>query len=174
MVTNELDKPDEFKTAYNNPKETEQFVKKVIKLVDSFVANVTDYNRYKQEEAYGELVQKYTKELKQLDDYFNGADPKLVLDLIDDKMCKVLRKPEPDPHTIKSWTSEEKIPTGHGTLQELAHEKPTPVLSDEGQVAVLQLFAHLQHVHEYSMKVVKAVTQLGTVATPEQFCFIMR
>ena len=84
---------------------------KVIKLVDSFVADVTGYNRYKQEEAYGEFVRKYTKELRQLDDYFNDADPKLVLDLIDDKMCEVLRKPEPDPHTIKSQTSEEKIPT---------------------------------------------------------------
>ena len=89
-------------------------------------------------------------------------------------MCEVLRKPEPDPHTIKSWTSEEKIPTGHGALQELTHEKPTPVLSDEGQAAVVQLFAYLQYTHEYSTKVVKAVTQLGKVATPKQFCLIMR
>ena len=89
-------------------------------------------------------------------------------------MCEVLRKPEPDPHTIKSWTSEEKIPTGHGALQELTHEKPTPVLSDEGQAAVVQLFAYLQYTHEYSTKVVKAVTQLGKVTTPKQFCLIMR
>ena len=174
MATNELDEPEEFKTTYNNPKEAKEFVNKIIKLVDSFVANVTGYHRYKQEKACGEFVQKYIKELKQLDDYFNDADPKLILDLIDDKMCEVLRKPEPDHHTIKLQTSEEKIPTGHGTLQELVHEKPTPTLSDEGQAAVVQLFANLQHAHEYSVKVAKAVTQLGTVATPEHFCFIMR
>ena len=89
-------------------------------------------------------------------------------------MCEVLRKPEPEHHTIKLPTSEEKIPTGHGTLQELTHEKPTLALSDEGQVAVVQLYTNLQYAHEYSVKVAKAVTQLGMVATPEQFYFIMR
>ena len=128
MMTNELYEPYEFKTSYNNLKKAQQLVNKVVKLVNSFVADVTGYNRYKQEEAYGKFLQKYTKELKQLDDYFNDADPKLILDLIDDKMCEVLRKPEPDPHTIDSQTSEEKIPTGHGALQELTHENPTPAL----------------------------------------------
>ena len=89
-------------------------------------------------------------------------------------MCEILRKPEPDPHTIKSHTSEENIPMGHSALQELAHEKPTLALSDEGQAAMVQLFSNLQHAHEHSTKVVKAVTQLGTVASLEQFCFIMR
>ena len=119
-------------------------------------------------------MRKYTKELQKLDDYFNDTGPQLILDIIDDKMCELIRKPEPDPNAIKSRTSEQKLPTGHGALQELAQEQPTPALSDAGQAAVVQIFANLQLAHEYSAKVVKAVAQFGTVATPEQFGFIMR
>ena len=114
------------------------------------------------------------KELQKLDDYFNDADPQLILDIIDDKMCELIRKPEHDSNAIKSHTSEQKLPTGHGALQELAQEQPTPVLSDAGQAAIAQIFANLQLTHEISVKVAKAVAQLGTVATPEQFGFIMR
>ena len=63
---------------------------------------------------------------------------------------------------------------GHGDLQQLAHENPSPALSDEGQAAVVTLFANLQYTHEYSAKVAKAVAQLGTITTPEQFQFIMK
>ena len=87
---------------------------------------------------------------------------------------QVIRKPEPHPWTSKIRTSEEKIPMGHGTLQQLAHENPSPALSDEGQAAVVTLFANLQYAHKYSAKFAKAVAQLGTIATPEQFHFIMK
>ena len=62
----------------------------------------------------------------------------------------------------------------HWALQQLAHENPSPALSDEGQAAVVTLFANLQYTHEYSAKVAKAIAQLGTIATPEQFQFIMK
>ena len=130
-----------------------------MQLTDRFMSDILGYDRYKQKEAYGKFVRKYTKELQKLDDYFNGADPKLVLDIIDDKMCELIRKPEPDPSAIKSHAFEQKSPAGHGALQELAHEQPTPALSDAGQVALVQLFANLQLAHEYSMKVVKTVAQ---------------
>ena len=51
-------------------------------------------------------MRKYAKELQNLDDYFNDAGPQLILDIIDDKMCELIRKPEPDPNAIKSHTSE--------------------------------------------------------------------
>ena len=114
------------------------------------------------------------KELKELDGYFDITDPKLVLNLVDDKLCKLIRKPEPYPSTIKWQTSKENIPTGHGVLQALAHESPTLALSDAGKAAVLQLFAHLQFTHENLTKVMKSIAQLGQVSTPEQFGFILR
>ena len=116
----------------------------------------------------------HTKLLKELDDYFEGANLKLVLELVDDKMCKLIRKPEPHPQTSKIRTSEEKIPMGHGAFQQLAHENPSPALSDKDQAAVVTLFANLQYAHKYSAKVAKAVAQLRTITTPEQFQFIMK
>ena len=148
MAANELDEPDEFKTAYNNPKEAEQFMNNVTKLTDNFMANIHSYNKYHQEEAYSKFFRKYTKELKELNGYFDTMDSTLVLDLVDDKLCKLIRKPEPDPLTIKLQTSEENTPTSHGVLQALAHESPTPALSNTGQAAVVQLFTHLQFTHE--------------------------
>ena len=174
MVAQEIDEPEELKTAYNNPKEAEQFMSRVMQSTDRFMSDILSYDRYKQEEAYGKFVRKYMKELQKLDDYFNEADPQLILDIIDDKMCELIRKPEPDPHTIKSHRSEQKLLTGHGSLQELAHKQSTPVLSDEGQATMVQIFTNLQFTCEYSAKVAKAVAQFRTVAKPEQFGFIMR
>ena len=77
--------------------------------MDKFMTDIRGYDCYKQEEAYGEFTRKYTKLLKELDNYFEGADPKLVLELVDDKMCKLIRKLEPHPQTSKIRTSEEKI-----------------------------------------------------------------
>ena len=63
---------------------------------------------------------------------------------------------------------------GHRALQQLAHKNLSPALSNEEQAAVVILFTNLQYAHEYSAKVAKAVAQLGTIATPEQFGFIMK
>ena len=72
------------------------------------------------------------------------------------------------------WISLHKNRTGHHALQKLAHEQPSPTLDDAGQAAVVQLFANLQFVHEYSVKVAKVVAKLRAVSIPSQFCFIMR
>ena len=138
------------------------------------MADIRCYNRYCQEEVFPEFMMKYMKELKQLDNYFDTANPSLVLDLIGNTLCKLIRKQEPSPSCIKSGTSEENILTGHGILQALAHESPTPAFSDAGQAVVVQLFAHLQFAHENLMKVAKSIAQLGQVSTPEQFGFILR
>ena len=100
--------------------------------------------------------------------------PSIILEIIDDKLCKYIRKPPPDPKGIKTCTSEENIPTGHYAQQELAHEQPSAALDDAGQAAVVQLFADLQFAHEYTAKVAKDVAKLRAVTTPSQFCFIMR
>ena len=134
----------------------------------------TSYDQYKQEEVYTEFVQKYVKELKNLDGYFKDTSPSIILEIIDDKMCEYIRKPPPKPQGIKAHTSEENIPTVHHALQELAHEQSSPALEDAGQAAVVQLFANLQFAHEYSAKVAKDMAKLGAVTTPSQFCFIMR
>ena len=71
-TTSKDDVEDElvFKTTHNNPGEAKNFAKSIMTLVDKFMADITGYDRYKQDEAYTELVWEYVKELKNLGDYF--------------------------------------------------------------------------------------------------------
>ena len=163
-----------FKMAHNNLEEAAKFVTNITILVEDFMIDINRYYRYKQEDAYPEFERKYVKELKTLDDYFQDASTKTVLDIIDDKLCLYIRKPTPDPKAIKIRTSKENIPSGHHTLQQLAHEQPSPALDDAGQAAFVQIFADLQFAHEYSAKVAKSVAKLGAVTTPSQFNFIIK
>ena len=163
-----------FKTAQNNPEEAAKFVTNITILVEDFMIDINGYDWYKQEDTYPEFVRKYVKELKTLDDYFKDASTKTVLDIIDDKLCNYIRKPHPDPKAIKITTFEENIPSGHHTLQQLAHEQSSPVLDNAGQAAVVQLFADLQFAHEYLAKVAKSVAKLGAVTTPSQSNFIIK
>ena len=163
-----------FKMAHNYPEEAAKFVANITILVQDFMIDINGYDRYKQEDTYPEFVRKYVNELKTLDDYFKDASTTTILDIIDDKLCNYIRKPTPDPKAIKIRTSKENIPSGHHTLQQLAHEQPSPALDDAGQAAVVQLFADLQFAHEYSAKVAKSVAKIGTVSTPSQFNFIMK
>ena len=88
-TTSKDDVEDEpaFKTAHNNPQEARKFVKSIMTLVDKFMADITGYSQYKQEEVYTKFVQKYVKKLKNLDDYFKDTNPSIILEIIDDKMC---------------------------------------------------------------------------------------
>ena len=64
-TTSKDDVEDEpvFKTAHNNPEEANKFIKSIVTLVDKFMADITGYDSYKQEEVFTEFVWKYAKEL---------------------------------------------------------------------------------------------------------------
>ena len=68
------DKPT-FKMAHNNLEEAAKFVTNITILVEDFMIDINGYDQYKQEDAYPELIRKYVKELKTLDDYFKDANP---------------------------------------------------------------------------------------------------
>ena len=106
-TTSKDDVEDEpvFKTAHSNPEEAKKFIKSIVTLVDKFMADITSYDIYKQEEAYTEFVWKYVKErpekatpdttemdtmppLEDNDDDDNGAKKKKFK----------FKKPTPKPH----------------------------------------------------------------------------
>ena len=91
-----------FKTTHNNQGAAKNFVKSIMTLVDKFMADITGYNRYKQEEAYTNFVWEYVKELKNLGNYFKDTSPSIILEIIDDKLCKYIRKPPLDPKRHKN------------------------------------------------------------------------
>ena len=49
------------------------------------------YDRYKTEKAYPEFVETYLKLLSAVEDYYSFAEASIVLDIIPDKMAKLLR-----------------------------------------------------------------------------------
>ena len=57
-TTSKDDVEDElvFKTTHNNPEEAKKFVKSIMTLVDKFMADITSYDQYKQEEVYTKFV----------------------------------------------------------------------------------------------------------------------
>ena len=77
------------------------------------------------EEGYQVLIAKYHHALCGIEDYFKQADRKLILELIDDTTCKLLRTATskdgadkekcPDPRV-----STENLMTGHRALNRLA------------------------------------------------------
>ena len=85
-----------------------------------FMEGISGFNWYKQEEAYKTFIYDYTKLMKKLDQYFELADPEVVIDLIDDKMCSLLHAPDPDDQAVNIRQSEENLLTGHGVLAQLA------------------------------------------------------
>ena len=72
-----------------------------------FVTTIHNYELYALQSCYENLIDEYYQELIQIEDYFKDADKNLVLDLVDDKTCKIIcvetqkdsedRKRCPDP-----------------------------------------------------------------------------
>ena len=63
---------------------------------------------------------------------------------------------------------------GHDVLKRLVHEVDHKALDDKGQKVVVQLFSELSDVHDNLSKVAKSISKLGTITSPEQFCFILK
>ena len=49
------------------------------------------YDRYETKKAYLEFVETYLKLLSTVEDYYSSAEASIVLDIIPDKMAKLLR-----------------------------------------------------------------------------------
>ena len=93
--------------------------------VDLFEARIHTYDRYETEKAYPEFVATYHKLLSEVEDYYKHAIPSVVLDIIPDKMAKMMlietawEKEDqakcPDPYTRAN-----NVPSGNQMLNKLA------------------------------------------------------
>ena len=76
----------------NNLEEAADFVKRVNTITDTFVDNLSDFNRHTLQDNYMNFIHELHRALVKLDStYFGDANPKLVLKLVDDKLCKAYR-----------------------------------------------------------------------------------
>ena len=58
--------------------------------IDKFVTTIHNYEPYTLQSCYETLMDKYYQELIKIEDYFKDTDKNLVLDLVDDKTCKII------------------------------------------------------------------------------------
>ena len=88
-----------------NPDQAAKFVEETNKSLDRFLEKMHNYKPYAIEEAYTVLISEYHHALYEIKEYFQKADTGVVLGLIDDKSCKMLRV-----ETTKERESREKFP----------------------------------------------------------------
>ena len=109
----------------HNPDQAAEFVVETMQSIDRFMNKMHNYEPYATEESYQVLIAEYHHALCGIEDYFKQADRKLVLKLVDDTSCKLLRMTTakdaedrekcPDPRV-----STENLMTGHRALNRLA------------------------------------------------------
>ena len=77
------------KHGHNNPDEAAQFMEDVTRLVNRFMDSLPGFNRYELQSCYELFIYDFHKLLVELDsNYFQNASLKLMLNLVDDKICK--------------------------------------------------------------------------------------
>ena len=88
-----------------NPDQATKFVEEINKSLDRFLEKMHNYKPYAIEETYTVLISEYHHTLCEIKEYFQKADKGVVLGLINDKSCKMLRV-----ETTKESENREKFP----------------------------------------------------------------
>ena len=86
-------KDEKKKPGPNNPEETSKFVEAVEQAVTCFAKAIEKNNPDAVENAYADFVGKYYELLSNVEDYYTDALIEGVLDIIEDKQCKILLQP---------------------------------------------------------------------------------
>ena len=144
-----------------------------------FSRKMHNYKPYAIEEAYTVLISEYHHALCEIKEYFQKADKDVVLGLIDDKSCKMLkvettkesedREKFPDPRT-----STDNIITGTQALSRLAAMPNFTAIQSEQQKMVYELFDSLHTVHTATADVAGTLATLGRTLDPNQFQFLLK
>ena len=138
-----------------------------------------DYEPYAIKEGYQVLIAEYHHALCGIEDYFKQADKKLVLKLIDDTSCKLLRM-----MTAKDAEDREKCPdrrvstenlmTSPRALNRLAALPNFTDIEGTDREAVCDLFDSLQTAHAAIIDASSILAFLGQRLHPNQFQFLLK
>ena len=125
------------------------------------------------------MIDKYYQELIEIEDYFKNADKDLVLDLVDNKTCKVIcvetqkdsedRKRCPDPRI-----STPNLMTGAAALTRLAALPNFEKIDGDDRAKVCDLFNSLSTTHAAIADVAGNLATLGRRLDPTQFQFLLK
>ena len=131
------------------------------------------------EEGYQVLIAEYHNALCGIKDYFKQADRKLVLELIDDTSCKLLRMTTPKDAADKEKCPDPGVPTenlmtGHRALNRLAALPNFKDIEGADKEEVCELFDSLQTVHATIADAAGSLAFLGQRLHPHQFQFLLK
>ena len=144
-----------------------------------FLEKMHNYKPYAIEEANKVLIAEYHHALCGIEEYFKNADKSVVLGLIDDKSCKMLRvetakesenrEKFPDPRT-----STDNIITCTQALSRLAAIPNFAAIQGDQRETVSELFDSLQTVHTAIADVAGTLATLGRTSDPNQLQFLLK
>ena len=171
--------PKKKKPGPRNPDQATEFVTQTMQSVDRFMSKMHNYEPYAIEEGYQVLIAEYHHALCGIKDYFKQADRNLVLELIDDTSCKLLRT-----ITAKDAADREKCPnprvstenlmTGHRALNRLAALPNFKDIEGADREEVCELFDSLQTAHATIADAASSLASLGQRLHPHQFQFLLK
>ena len=125
------------------------------------------------------MIDEYYQELIKIEDYFKDADKNLVLDLVDDKTCKIIcvetqndsenRKRCPDLRI-----STPNLMTGSAALTRLAALPNFEKIYGDDRTKVCDLFDSLSTAHTAIADIAGNLATLGRRLDPTQFQFLLK
>ena len=136
----------------HNPDQATEFVVETTQSVDRFMNKMHNHEPDDIKEGYQVLIAEYHHALCGIEDYFKQADRKLVLELIDDTSCKLLRMTTPKDAADREKcpdprVSTENLMTGHRVLNRLAALPNFKDIKGADREEVCELFDSLQTAH---------------------------
>ena len=161
-----------------NPDQAAEFVLQTTQSVDRFMSKM-QHESDTVEENYQVLIAEYHHSLCIIKDYFKQADRKLVLELIDDTTCKLLRTTTPKDAADKEKcpdprVSTENLMTGHRVLNRLAALPNFKDIKGADRKEVCELFDSLQTAHATIADAAGSLASLGCRLHPHQFQFLLK
>ena len=146
-------------------------------ITDTLVDSVSGFNRHALQDNYMNFIHELHRSLVKLGStYFGNDNPKLVLKLVDDKLCKSYhnRPREGEATATEVRTATDTLPQGHDALSRMVQQKQFKALDNKRQAAVVKLFIHLELVHNNMALIAGQIAELGEILEPEQFAFILQ
>ena len=161
----------------HNPDQAAKFVIQTTQSVDRFMSKM--HNNYTIKEGYQVLIAEYHHALCGIKDYFKQANRKLILELIDDTTCKLLRTTTPKDAAAKEKcpdprVSTENLMTGHRALNRLAALPNFKDIEGADREEVCELFDSLQTAHAAIADAADSLASLGQKLHPHQFQFLLK
>ena len=162
-----------------NPIQAAAFITAATTSIDKFVTTIHNYELYALQSCYETLIDEYYQELIKIEDYFKDEDKNLVLDLVDDKTCKIIcvetqkdsedRKRCPDPHI-----STPNLMTGAAALTRLAALPNFEKIDGDDREKVCDLFDSLSTAYAAIADVAGNLATLGRRLDPTHFQFLLK